>query len=399
MVATVLVGMLCVHLLCFAVMFWLIGTRLQSQKLGMDAFALGVLLLAAAYVLQLLGGPPAADVMSFINHTLTVCVPLVFWLGGLRFLGRAAPLLGVLGLAALVYTLAQLLVEWLLGTVARYAMLSMVSATILGAMAVALLHAMRDGARDLQVEMALFALLVAGLAGLNAAKFWMVVRDGLAALGMGNRFQLVFYLYMSFLATVLAPGMVWLVLRRLTDELRATAGRDPLTQLLNRRGLMAGLNAHFLARNAAPARLLLLDIDHFKRVNDTHGHRAGDAVLCGVAEVLRSTLRRGDLSGRLGGEEFVAVCFGADEQAVGRLAERVRTAIAQHKVTMSSGDAPLRCTVTVGISPVFHSPDAMEAALQEADVALYRGKAGGRNRVEWGAPAAPGEGAAVAATP
>lgn len=86
MVATVIVGMLCVHLLCFGGMFLLIGARLQGKKLGMDAFAVGNLLLGSAYVLQLLGGSPGWNLMSVVNHTLTLCAPAVYWVGAMRFL-------------------------------------------------------------------------------------------------------------------------------------------------------------------------------------------------------------------------------------------------------------------------------------------------------------------------
>ena len=384
MVATVIVGMLCVHLLCFAAMFWLISTRLPGGKLGMDAFAVGNAMLGLAYMLQLLGGPPGWDAESVLNHTLTLCVPLVYWVGAMRFFGRSTPLLKPLLLLALAYTAAQVLVQWLLGTAARYAMLSLASALIFAAMTGAVVYAMRSLAKDLRVEMALFALLIGGLGVLNALKCVRVMQGGLDALDMGQPLQIVFYIYMSFLATVLAPSMIWLVLRRLTDALRATAERDPLTQLLNRRGLLAGLQGHFRTRTAAPAHLLVLDIDHFKRVNDSYGHQAGDVVLCHVAEVLRHLPRRGDLVSRMGGEEFAIVCFGADEQGVMHLAERLRAAIEQQSVPIPDTTTALRCTVTIGISLAFHAADEFDAALQEADAALYRGKASGRNRVEWG---------------
>ncbi len=384
MVATVIVGMLCVHLLCFAAMFWLISTRLPGGKLGMEVFAVGNAMLGLAYVLQLLGGPPKGDALSVLNHTLTLCVPLVYWMGAMRFFGRSTPLLKPLIVVALAYTAAQVLVQWLLGTAARYAMLSLASASIFAAMTGAVVHAMRSFAKDLRVEMVLFALLIGGLCVLNALKCVRVLQGGLEALDMGQPVQIVFYIYMSFLATVLAPSMIWLVLRRLTDALRASAERDPLTQLLNRRGLLAGLEGHFRARTPAPARLLMLDIDHFKRVNDTYGHQAGDVVLCHVAEVLRQLPRRGDLVSRMGGEEFTIVCFGADEPGVLHLAERLRAAIEQQAVPIPGTTTVLRCTVTIGISLTFRGTDGFDAALQEADAALYRGKASGRNRVEWG---------------
>ena len=271
MVATVIVGMLCVHLLCFGGMFLLIGARLQGKKLGMDAFAIGNLLLGSAYVLQLLGGSPGWNLMSVVNHTLTLCAPAVYWVGAMRFFDRPAPLWRPLITLALAYSALQVLVQWTMGPVARYAMLSGLSALAFLAMVVTVIYGVRSFAKDLRVEMVLFAILIGGICALNAAKLVNVLSGGLAALDMGNRFQMVFYIYMSFLATVLAPSIIWLVLRRLTDDLRAMAARDPLTQLLNRRGLTEGLEAHFRSRNAGPVHLLVVDIDHFKRINDTWG--------------------------------------------------------------------------------------------------------------------------------
>ncbi len=383
MVATVIVGMLCMHLIFFAIMFWLIGRRLQGNRLGMDAFALGNALLGSAYVLQLLGGGPGWNAAGVVNHTLTVCTPLAYWVGAMRFFGRPAPLLKPLLGLALAYAAAQVLVQWLAGPVARYAMLALVMVLMFLAMTLGVIYAMRDIAKDLRMEMALFALLIGGLGVMNAIKGVLVVQGGLEALDMKHRFQVVFYIYMSFLATMLAPAMIWLVLRRLTDELRATAARDPLTQLLNRRGLLAGLQGHFGIRSAGPARLLMLDLDHFKRINDTHGHQAGDLVLCQVAEVLRRSARGGDLVSRPGGEEFAIVCLDADDEGVRQLAGRVHSAIEQLAVPLPGAPEPLRCTATVGVSRPFHGPDGLDAAMQEADAALYRGKAAGRSRIEW----------------
>ncbi|QEA11780.1 GGDEF domain-containing protein [Comamonas flocculans] len=389
MVATLIVAMLCVHLLCFALMFWLISRRLQGGRMGVDALALGNALLGLAYVLQLAAGPAGWSAASVASHTLTLCVPLVYWVGGMRFFGHPGPLLRPLLAWALVATAAQVLVQWGLGSVARYAMLSFTMALIFLAMAVAAVRLLGGPARDLRVEMALVALLAGMLGVLNVVKGVRVLDGGLAALDMGQRFQVAFYIYMSFLATVLAPLMIWLVLRRLTDALRASAERDPLTGLLNRRGLLAALHGHWKARDAAPLRLLLLDIDHFKHINDSHGHKVGDTVLCRVAEVLARSLRTGDLASRIGGEEFVVVCPGGDRAGVRAAAERLRSAIERVQIALEHGHGPLGCTVTIGISPLLHGPQAFDAALQQADAALYRGKAGGRNRVEWG-DAAPG---------
>lgn len=221
-------------------------------------------------------------------------------------------------------------------------------------------------------------MLIGGLCVLNAAKFALILQGGLPALDMGSRFQTVFYLYMSFLATVLAPSIVWLVLRRLTDELRAMAARDPLTQLLNRRGLLEGLEAHFRSRTAGPAHLLIADIDHFKHINDTYGHQVGDDVLRQLAQVLQGCTRSTDFVARYGGEEFVVLLPEAHEQAEGQLvAEKIRKAVE---------DTPFaevgRVTVSVGHS-VSHASDAAgKAVVARADEALYNAKGSGRNRVE-----------------
>jgi diguanylate cyclase (GGDEF)-like protein len=383
MVTTVILGMLCVHLLCFCVMFLLISTRLSGKKLGMDVFALGNLLLGLAYILQLLDGPASWGLVSVVNHTLTLCAPVAYVLGALRFFDRPTsvwrPLLAVAG----TYTAAQVLVQWLLGIEARHALLAGSCALLFMGMTVAALYARRTLAKDLRVEMLVFAVLIGGICALNAAKFVMILSGGMAALDMNSGFQKTFYIYMSFLGTVLPPCVVWLVMRRLTDELRAMAAHDPLTRLLNRRGLMDQLDTHFRSRTAGPAYLLLVDIDHFKAINDTHGHQIGDLVLCHVAKILKANARQGDLTCRLGGEEFVLIGLNTDKVGALQLAERARAAIAHSEVPGSSADRPIRCTVTIGVAAAFTGSQAFDESMQQADAALYRGKAAGRNRVEW----------------
>lgn len=382
MVGSVLVGMLCAHLLCFAVMFLLISKRLQGKKMGMDFFAMGNLLLGLAYVLQLVEGGPAWSMMSVVNHTLTLAAPITYGLGVIRFFGFPAPLWRPLAAFVLAYSAAQALIQWSLGPVARYAMLSGMSALLFLVMTLAALYGVRTFAKHLYREMAFFALLISGICILNAIKFIRLLQGGLEVLHMDSSFQMVFYIYMSSLATVVPPFMIWLVFRRLTDDLSQMAARDPMTQLLNRRGLSEALEQHFNLHNVAPAYLLLLDVDHFKRINDTYGHQAGDTVLRHVADVLRTTVRRGDLTGRIGGEEFVAVCLDSDDVGVVQLAERLRAAVEEQAIHVSGHDKPLHCTVTIGVSPRFANGHALEKALRAADVALYQGKAAGRNRIE-----------------
>ena len=384
MIATLLVGMLCVYLLSFTGMFLLISRRLGEEKMGTDAFAVGNLALGMAYVLQLLEGPPGWNWMSVVNHSLTLCALLAYSVGGARFFGRPTPLLVPLLVLGVGYAAAQAVVEWAFGPVARYALLSATCTVCFAAMVAVLLAGLRSYARDLRGEMVLFAVLIGGIGVLNAVKLAKLLAGGLPALDMDGRFQMVFYVYMCSLATIIPPFIVWLVLRRLTDRLRDTAARDPLTQLLNRRGLTEALETR-LRHASAGARLLLIDVDHFKRVNDRHGHHGGDAVLCAVADVLRGAVRRDDLVCRMGGEEFAAVCLGADDETALQVAERIRTAIASTVLLEAPGGEQVRCTVTIGISGSFGDGASLARAMQVADAALYRGKNAGRNRVEPGA--------------
>lgn len=383
MVTTVVIGMLCAHLLCFSLMFLLISRRLHGKKMGMDVFALGNLMLGLAYVLQLFGGHANESVMSIVNHMLTLCAPVTYVLGGLRFFDYPIRIWRPLLATAAGYTAVQILVQVLLGTEARHALLAGSCAALFLAMTVAALYVGTTLASDLRVEMGVFAVLIGGICALNAAKLLMILSGGLQALDYDTSFQKLFYLYMSFLGTVLPPCLVWLVLRRLTDELRQMATSDPLTCLLNRRGLLESLDAHFRSRTAGPANLLIVDIDHFKRINDTHGHKVGDLALCHVAQVIKATARQGDLICRLGGEEFAVISLHTGKAGTLALAERMRAAIEHSEVPGVGADQPLRCTVTIGISDGFSSTQALDEAMQQADAALYRGKSCGRNRIEW----------------
>lgn len=383
MVATVILGMLCMHLMCFCLMFVLISTRLQGKTtMGMEVFALGNLLLGLAYLLQLTAGSAGWSVWHVLNHTLTLCAPVAYGLGSLRFFNRPTHVWQPLLTLALTYSAVQVLVQWWWGPTARHALLAASCTLLFATMAGTAWYGARTFAQDLRIEMYGFAVLIGGISGLNAAKCVALLQHGLATLDMQSPLQTGFYLYMSFLGTVLPPSIVWLVLRRLTDELRSAAERDPLTQLLNRRGLVHALEQHFHPAAAPSMHVLMLDIDHFKRINDTYGHQVGDQVLCQIARILQATARPQDLIARLGGEEFVVLCPDGAAPEMQAWAEHLRQAIAQCRVHSPALLAPIHCTATLGLGGPVRHPQALDWALQQADTALYRGKALGRNRVE-----------------
>ena len=159
---------------------------------------------------------------------------------------------------------------------------------------------------------------------------------------------------------------------------RSDAAIDPLTGMLNRKALMTRVPelAQQSEVTGEPIGLIVGDLDHFKAVNDTHGHAVGDAVLKDVAYVLRKQLRAFDLAYRLGGEEFLILLPGSDVQVAGDLAERLREAIARETV------GGLQITISLGVgASAPGEPFDYSAVFARADAALYRAKRNGRDQV------------------
>jgi diguanylate cyclase (GGDEF)-like protein len=168
---------------------------------------------------------------------------------------------------------------------------------------------------------------------------------------------------------------------------------DPLTGLHNRRHLeetLAGL-VSFGERHRTGFAVLLIDVDHFKRVNDSHGHRAGDEVLRATALTIDGVLRAEEAMARWGGEEFLVALPGADAAHAETVAERVRCAVEGAGVQVADGEA-VRVTVTIGVAVWSGGP--FEQVVERADTALYLGKAAGRNRVVAADESAPRSGVA-----
>jgi diguanylate cyclase (GGDEF)-like protein len=170
------------------------------------------------------------------------------------------------------------------------------------------------------------------------------------------------------------------------EELRIQATHDALTGLLNRGAIFELLENELAraARERQPLGLAIGDLDHFKRINDGHGHAAGDAVLSATARRLQSVLRPYDSIGRYGGEEFLVVAPGCDGPAMRALGERLRQVLAAEPFSFEAASIPI--SMSLGVTAYAGGSRADAAALLHiADMALYRAKHGGRNRVEFGA--------------
>lgn len=163
-------------------------------------------------------------------------------------------------------------------------------------------------------------------------------------------------------------------------ELTRLANTDPMTGLLNRRRFLARADEAILETQAENSLwVIMMDIDHFKRVNDTYGHAAGDVAIRDFAGVIRNCINTRGFIGRMGGEEFAAILTNCPVDEAYRIAERIRRNTAQMQTV--SGSEVFRFTTSIGVAPWISGEISIEPALDRADKALYSAKSFGRNRV------------------
>jgi diguanylate cyclase (GGDEF)-like protein len=169
-------------------------------------------------------------------------------------------------------------------------------------------------------------------------------------------------------------------LAALLEQVQQLASEDELTGILNRRSLMAALERERsrAERSGAPFSIAMIDLDHFKRVNDTHGHAAGDEVLRALAATVHDTMRATDVFGRFGGEEFLMILIGDAPALALRVMERICAAVAAKDWSSIAPD--LSITLSVGIAS-HRKGETIEQLLHRADLALYQGKDAGRNTI------------------
>ena len=218
----------------------------------------------------------------------------------------------------------------------------------------------------------------------------VVVLDLLLKPGIPREDVVIGAVIPALLAPLMLYGFVRLSQQLDSAEarLRALAAEDPLTGVLNRRRFLelADLEWARAKRHGRPQSLLLIDIDEFKVVNDRHGHLTGDETLRRMAETSRACLRRTDVFGRYGGDEFVVLLPETEEPGAVLMAERIRRALEAAEI--KTGTGPVRVTVSIGIAARSGQTEALDTLIAQADAALYAAKQNGRNRVETAAAAA-----------
>lgn len=366
------------NLIAVGTLLMLIGRRMDEAQ-GMRGFATGSVVFGAAYLLRLALGHSSSGPLSVVPDAAMVYATLCYATGLRQFGGRTP--LGRRAISAWVAVFAALsLAGTLLAQdVGRHVVLNGGLAITYGMLSVLAVQTTRRVTGTLQTPLTVLAVFTGLLAALTAVRSVVAATLGVSPLFVGLPAQ-VYYGYSTIVTVVLGPNLLWMVFVRLNDRLAQLATHDPLTGLLNRNGLDETMQRHFGTRPPHALVLCQVDVDHFKRINDGHGHAAGDAVLKGVAQTLAAQVRGGDFVARLGGEEFLVGCSGADRADALALAERLRAAVAQRRHAVAGGDS-VGCTVSIGVSPVFVARADWETALRAADAALYQAKQGGRNRV------------------
>ncbi|WP_194165263.1 GGDEF domain-containing protein [Deinococcus terrestris] len=342
------------------------------RRLYLAALGVGAAVLALVWLLTWGRGPYDPYVLYVHPLLLLMCLWTAAWLLRGRPLVVAERVVFVSNVLAIAAQMALALIA------PEQAALGLASSAYWMLVALSILSYLLLSARG--------ALLVsAGLYALCVALPWtgLVLRGR----GPGDLPELVRVQLTCGAILVLLYGLAWYRQHFLLERgerltLEALANTDALTGLPNRRALYAAVE-RLLEAPGQPACLILLDLDHFKGINDRHGHNVGDAVLAQAAARLRGALRGTDTVGRWGGEEFLIVLPGADAPGASQVAERLRREIGASPFAEAG---PV--TASLGVAEA-RPGDDLDRWVARADVALYRAKAAGRDRVCVGGPPPP----------
>jgi diguanylate cyclase (GGDEF)-like protein len=234
-----------------------------------------------------------------------------------------------------------------------------------------------------------FCVMILGF--FAAANLLRSLADAVGLLSAPSTFYrveaLTFILYIA-VALGIAFGFFWMTTAKLSSALEEIASTDPLTRTYNRRVFQEWCEKEVLRseQSGIPFSLLMVDLDHFKKINDRFGHSAGDTALCAVVEQMQNSIRGIDILGRWGGEEFVVLLPGASSQSALLIAQRLRTNVEKLMIPTAAGIISSRgeampVTVSLGVASYRGEGDRIEDILDRADAALYEAKIAGRNRV------------------
>ncbi len=372
------IAILAAHLLCTGALFIALMRRVSKHDETLD-WALAAFCFGSAFLGRVVRGLAETGALAYASDALMLLASLFFARGLSKIGGRPWSLRTLATSAALVMAL-HVVVGLIGGTLVRFVSINgllgflylLVAFMAWRPAALGTCHPQQRLPLEISSAMGVILGVASLLRSAHIATYGLdVVYTGPAAAA--------YFALSSLVAVLLVFALLWVVFERLNGELAQLASLDALTRVLNRNGLQMALRRHFASRPPTPLTLLLIDLDHFKNVNDRHGHAAGDRLIRAVAECLAQVCRGSDFVARFGGEEFLIGC-GTDQIGVAeQLAQRVCARVGELRLPLQHG-GPLRCTVSIGISDTVYSYADWELASQQADQALYSAKAQGRDR-------------------
>ena len=349
----------------------------KSLRQPMRLWVRGLLIQPFSFVLFSLRGQ-IPDWLSIIVGNVLLVIAFAHITQALRIYNRKSPLTALMFALVGITLVGLALMTYQWPTLhGRIVLISLVIAVQAGIGVDAIYRAQKQATRP---EHMVAIMLAVGVV-LMIARSFMVPDAGLLNLTMSSPMQGVVFTYGALLPVIATSGFLLMCGQRLNKDLSRLATIDSLTGVYNRRKMTELANKAIAAskRHGRAMSLLLLDIDHFKRINDQFGHEAGDLALRRVVEIMQIVLRESDVIARIGGEEFVAILPDTDEISASHLAERLREQLDESDFSISGWPVQLRASI--GVCSLGPTISDLESLLRETDRAMYAAKRGGRNRV------------------
>ncbi|MEZ5460313.1 GGDEF domain-containing protein [Dokdonella sp.] len=368
-----------------ATMSMIIGLALALTLTGFPAtlrqpmrlWVRGLLIQPFSYALFSLRGQ-VPDWLSIIVANALLVIAFAHITEALRIYSRKSPLTGLMLVLVGLAVVGEILLTYVWPSLYGRIILISVMIGLQASIGVEAIYRKQDSITRPEHLVAL--MLLVGVA-IMIVRVAIVPAPGFMELTMSSPLQGIVFTYAALLPVIATSGFLLMCGERLNKDLARLATIDPLTGVYNRR-TMAELANKAIAtskRHGRSLSLLILDIDHFKRINDQFGHEAGDLALCRVVEIMHGVLRGSDVIARIGGEEFVAILPDSNEAAAANLAERLRERLEESDFSVSGWPVPLRASI--GVGSMGPSISNLETLLRETDRAMYAAKRTGRNRV------------------
>ncbi|NOI17119.1 GGDEF domain-containing protein [Vibrio coralliilyticus] len=371
-------SIICVLLsLCYCIGLLLIQ-QLQPSVSGISTIASALLLLSVSFLLLSFGNQITHWVSKILANSLMAFSYIILLLGVCQFrrFPRIIANIGFYSFPILIVGLTYF-TFFMPSTNARVILMTVYVSSLCF---IAILANQKGKSTDITPSKFLLSLGLATQGGYNLFRFiWTLFEeriDDFMISGMAHQLAFVSTLLMIIF---IGFSVTWMLTGRLVATIYDTSIKDELTQLYNRRALEELLPKEIArsSRHKQPLSVLLLDIDHFKKVNDTYGHQAGDRVLRTTGKLLILQTRKDDLSFRYGGEEFLVLLPNTDVEKAVIVAEKLREAIKRARMLPTNVDS---CTASFGVTQ-FNGEDDWQTAIERADQALYSAKENGRNQV------------------